>query len=216
MSGIIYCLTNPAMPDYVKIGKTNNLHQRLKDLDNTSIPLPFECVYAIEVDDPDKLERLMHDTFSDKRIRRTREFFEIGIAQVIAAMNLTSGRDVTPSVDTVEDNESQVALDKAREKRESFNFDMVGIPQGTELEYYGDPNIKCTVLNSKQVLFNGLETSLSASATQVAIQKLEDKGEIIPEYLTKRPRGGSGVAGPQYWCFDGETMSQRRNRMQTE
>ena len=42
MSGVIYCLQNPAMPDLVKIGKTSiDIEPRLRSLDNTSIPLPF-------------------------------------------------------------------------------------------------------------------------------------------------------------------------------
>ena len=47
---IIYVLTNSAMEGYVKIGRTTNLDQRLSSLDNTSVPLPFECVFAIEVE----------------------------------------------------------------------------------------------------------------------------------------------------------------------
>lgn len=34
---VIYVLRNPEMPNYVKIGKTQDLQQRMKDLDNTSI-----------------------------------------------------------------------------------------------------------------------------------------------------------------------------------
>lgn len=63
MSGVVYCLTNQAMPGYVKIGKTTNLSTRLRTLDNTSSPLPFDCMYAIEVDDHDGAERLLHETF---------------------------------------------------------------------------------------------------------------------------------------------------------
>ncbi len=37
---IIYVLTNPAFEGYVKIGKTKDLKQRLRSLDNTSMPLP--------------------------------------------------------------------------------------------------------------------------------------------------------------------------------
>jgi hypothetical protein len=41
MTGVVYCLTNPAMRDYVKIGNTSDLEERLKSRDNTSVPLPF-------------------------------------------------------------------------------------------------------------------------------------------------------------------------------
>jgi hypothetical protein len=41
--GIVYVLINEAMPGYVKVGKTDNLDRRLRDLDWTNLPLPFEC-----------------------------------------------------------------------------------------------------------------------------------------------------------------------------
>ncbi len=47
----VYILTNESMPDIIKIGITDNLSRRLRDLDNTSTPLPFECFYALEVED---------------------------------------------------------------------------------------------------------------------------------------------------------------------
>ena len=51
--GIVYVLVNEAFDSYVKIGRTINLEQRLKQLDNTSVPLPFRCVFAVEVPDMD-------------------------------------------------------------------------------------------------------------------------------------------------------------------
>ena len=63
MEGSVYVLTNPAMPGYVKIGKTDNLEERLKSLDRTSTPLPFQCEYAAEVNDADKVEKILHDIF---------------------------------------------------------------------------------------------------------------------------------------------------------
>ena len=50
---IVYILTNESMLDIIKIGITDNLSRRLRELDNTSTPLPFECFYAVEVDDGD-------------------------------------------------------------------------------------------------------------------------------------------------------------------
>ena len=89
--GIVYVLINPAFENYVKVGKTTNLEQRLRSLDNTSVPLPFRCVFAVEVDDENEVERLLHQAFSDNRTRTTRKFFEVDAQRVIAAMKLTRG-----------------------------------------------------------------------------------------------------------------------------
>ena len=46
---IVYILRNEAFPDYIKIGITGNLEERMKSLDCTSTPLPFVCDYAADV-----------------------------------------------------------------------------------------------------------------------------------------------------------------------
>ncbi len=52
MPNIIYILTNEAMHGLVKIGYTQNLEQRMRELSAPSgVPLPFECHYAAEVPD---------------------------------------------------------------------------------------------------------------------------------------------------------------------
>jgi hypothetical protein len=204
MSGIVYCLVNPAMPDVVKIGKTIDIEQRLRSLDNTSVPLPFLCVMAMEVDDADEAERLLHDVFSDHRVRSSREFFEVSPQHVVAAMRLTGGRDVTPGSDVVEDEESRRALETARKRREAFNFDMVGIRTGTELHFKAnadeEPTITAMVHSRNRITFEGEETSLSAAAGMI----LERRGMA------------STVAGPQYWHLDGESLAERRRRMELE
>ena len=44
--GYVYIFTNQSFREgWVKIGKTQNINQRLTQLDNTSCPLPFD-VYA--------------------------------------------------------------------------------------------------------------------------------------------------------------------------
>ena len=57
---VVYVLTNPAFEGYVKVGRTTNLEQRLRSLDNTSVPLPFRCVFAVEVEDDAQVEKLVH------------------------------------------------------------------------------------------------------------------------------------------------------------
>ena len=75
MSKIVYILTNQSMPDTIKIGITDDLESRMKQLDNTSTPLPFECYYAVEVEDARAIEKKIHEGLDDKRIRQNREFF---------------------------------------------------------------------------------------------------------------------------------------------
>jgi len=46
------------MPEYVKIGFTHgDVKERLKQLDRTGVPLPFEVYYAATVEDAEKEER---------------------------------------------------------------------------------------------------------------------------------------------------------------
>ena len=206
MTGIVYCLENTEMPDLVKIGTTQDLEQRLRSLDNTSVPLPFVCVAAMEVDDATETEQLLHDVFSDHRVRSNREFFEVSAERVAAALRLTRGRDVTPTSDVVEDEEARLALNKARKKRERFNFDMVGINPGTELQFHyraisneGEP-ITAAVASRNRITFEGQETSLSAAATAI----LQRHGIQWP------------AQGPLYWYYEGESLDERRRRMEQE
>ena len=205
MTGIVYCLESPAMPGLVKIGTTQDIEQRLRSLDYTSIPLPFVCVMAMEVDDATETEQLLHDVFGDHRVRQSREFFEVDPERVVAALSLTRGRDVTPESDIVEDEEAQVALNKARRRRESFNFEMVDIEPGAELRFrYGDITnngepYSAEVVSRSKIRFDGQETSLSAAATSI---------------MQKHHGITWGVAGPRYWHYEGESLAERRWRME--
>jgi len=78
MSGIVYLLTNPVMPGLTKIGKTNinGLESRLQTLYNTSVPIPFHCFYACEVEDPDLVEKKLHDAFGDHRVNKKGSFLK--------------------------------------------------------------------------------------------------------------------------------------------
>ena len=79
MEGIIYLLSNPAMPGILKIGKTTkeDVKLRMKELYSSGVPLPFECLYAAKVRDIDSVEKALHTAFSPDRVNPKREFFEI-------------------------------------------------------------------------------------------------------------------------------------------
>ena len=195
--GIVYVLINEAMPGYTKIGRTTNLEQRLQALYRTPVPLPFECVYAAEVDNPPFIEQKLHDTFDDHRVSASREFFRISPERVVSALQLAPHKDVTPRRDYVETDEDQRALDEARERRANFNFEMVDIPVGAILNFTRDQSITCIVADRRHVDFEGEATSIS-----VAAQKA----------LGKIGVNWKAVQGPLYWQYKGETLDERRRR----
>lgn len=83
MSGYVYVFTNPAFPNMVKIGRTNNVDKRLKGLSASSgTPLPFECAYSVKVTNPALLEANTHAHFLDFRVNQSREFFKVS-AEVV-------------------------------------------------------------------------------------------------------------------------------------
>lgn len=196
MNEIIYVLINEAMPGYVKIGRTNDLERRIREMDNTSVPLPFECFYACTVKDAQFAERQLHDAFLDHRVRSSREFFEISPERAVSALKLAEIENVTPKKDFVETPEDQQALNQARKKRSIFNFSMVDIPVGAELVFSRDENIKAMVIDNRSIEYNGETTSLSSSAQKI----------LGYNY---------GVAGTDYWMYEGETLDERRRRFES-
>ena len=127
---IVYILTNQSMPDTIKVGITENLDRRIRELDNTSTPLPFECYYAVEVENASVIEKKIHEGLDDKRIRQNREFFNASPEQAKAILEIAEvmgGKNVTPTEDIVETPQDKQALDTARKKRSKFNFGMVNL-----------------------------------------------------------------------------------------
>lgn len=195
--GTVYVLSNPAFDSYVKVGRTIDLEQRLKQLDNTSVPLPFRCVFAIEVDDEVAVERLVHQAFADVRVRTTREFFEIDAQRVISALKLTNGKDVTPKEDIAEDEESIEALERTVAKRKSYSFSDAHVNVGDVLTYSKDDAVTATVVADKKVEFEGEIVSLS----KAALTLLHREG-----YKWKQANGWA------FWMKDGETLGERVER----
>ncbi len=201
MNEIIYILTNEAMPGYVKIGKTNNnLEQRIRELSSsTSIPLPFTVFYACTVKDAHFAEHQLHDAFDDNRVNPKREFFSVAPERVVAALRLAEIENITPQKDIVESREDQDALNDARKIRSRFNFEMVKIPIGAELYFSRDENVKAKVIDThgvNSIEVDGKKTSLSQSAQKILGYKY-------------------GVAGTDYWMYDGETLDERRRRFES-
>lgn len=193
--GIIYILTNAAMPGYIKIGMTTkSLKERMSSLDSTSTPLPFECFYAMKVDNVESVEKNLHGAFGDHRVRKNREFFKVNPERVRYALALANGEEITFNAEPDEET--------IKFRRPAFNFKMVDISPGTTLTFTRDENITCEVADNKYVMVDNEKMSLTA-AVSIAFQKMG--------------RNSSGpFAGPDYWIYEDETLSERRIRMETD
>ena len=195
---IIYILTNQSMPDTIKIGITDNLERRIKELDNTSLPLPFECYYAVEVEDASKIEKKIHEGLDDARIRDNREFFNTTPEQaksILEIAEIMGGKDVTPKGDIVETVQDKQGLEKSRKIRKRFNFDMINIQPGTILNFVKDTTITCEVHDDRKVKFRDKITSLS------------DAADIV---LREMGYDWSAAQGPIWWSYQGKSLSELR------
>lgn len=192
----VYILTNQAMPGLVKIGRTEaTVEDRMKQLDQTGVPLPFECFSAHRVADPNAVESAFHIAFGDHRVRDKREFFRVSPDKPNALLKLMSLANVTPGQDVIEDEDDARALQESRQRRSRFRFSLVGIVPGTELVSVFDEAERCVVHDDKKVLFRGEIDSLSNSALTIA----HETGRDWPS-----------VAGPTYWKYDDKTLAEWR------
>ena len=77
----IYCLSNPAMPELLKIGAVHMNDKTVKDradeLFTTGVPAEFRVELFTEVEDSRGVERKIHAILDSYRVNSSREFFRI-------------------------------------------------------------------------------------------------------------------------------------------
>lgn len=194
--GYVYILSNAAMPDYVKIGMTqqDDVALRIKQLDNTSVPVPFELVFAAKVPDCRKLERTLHFVFGEKRSRRNREFFTIqpDLARAIIELVAIDEIELSDAEQSI-DRQERAEISELKRRREVRTFDSLRIPIGSTLTFLKDESITCKVAGPRKVDFRGELMSPSASALKV----VQEMG-----YNWK------AVSGMDYWQFNGTRLCE--------
>jgi hypothetical protein len=200
MTEIVYVLTNEAMPGLTKIGcTTDDLASRIRNLYGTGVPLPFELFYACEVRDCRFVERQLHDAFGDDRISKNREFFRIAPERVKAALLIAAMREIKIGDEIFETPEVKAEVESAK-RRAKFQFSMIGIKSGTELQLEKDRTIICKTVDEKnQVEFRGDITSLS----DAAVQALKSLGYTWDQ-----------ASGPWEWTYQGKRLDEIRREIE--
>ncbi len=178
----------------------------MKDLSNTSVPFPFELLYGFLVNDAYKVERVIKKSFKGHLAAEKREFYEKSALEgIIYPILELAGVEF----DVNEINNRMLGLDtekqlleegkKASEKRMRFNFQMVGIDSGAELILRKDSTITCKVISKFDVEYKGQKMSLSAAA----LEALKECGY-----------NWTSARGSDQWIYDGETLTERRHRIE--
>lgn len=194
--GIVYLLTNPAMPGLVKIGMTTreDLDARMKELYSTGVPVPFECQFACRVKKTDcaKIEKALHTAFAPDRVNANREFFKIQVGQAKAILELFHHEDVTNEVTVEIENDltpdDKAASTKVKNRRPPLNFFEMGMQKGDILVWKDDPTVTVVIDSERKVIYQGEVVSISALSAKL-------KG-----YNTKH------IAPGKYWIYKERVM----------
>lgn len=212
--GVIYILTNPSFPEYVKIGYADDLKQRLSQLNRSEcIPFAFRVYATYEVDSrlSDKkihsiIDRINPelraiDNFNGQK--RVREFYAMtpedayGILEAIAEIHGYGKRLKKYEMTESEAQDERLAQEFESENTErasNFSFSACHISVGEQIEYYENPYIKATVVDDRNVEFEGEKYSLTALAKKLSGKKY-------------------AVSGPRFFKYRGEWLNEIRHRL---
>jgi len=216
-AGVIYILTNPSFPEYVKLGYASDIEKRLTQLNRSEcIPFAFRVYATYEVSAPlqdkelhgliDRLNPELRaiDTFDGKT--RTKEFYAMSAEDAYALLEsiakLSGTMDklqrLTPEGHEVLDEEVAAEIQaEAKERKSPFSFFKCGISVGEEISLAGRPEIVAVVKDDRQIEYNGENWSLSALAQRIL--------------QTPYP-----LQGPVHWVYQGKKLRDIREERESQ
>ncbi len=177
------------VPGLVKIGKTgsDNFEQRMYNLERNGYVnvVGLKRRFAIEVEDYDEKEVLIHELFCKSNVQNT-ELFAIDVKLVVQLLSSLEGKQIFPKTITKEEV-FDIAIDE-RQKDFNKNNRML-IPDGNY--YISEKNIKATmkVENGKFIVLKGstcLECNKDWIPEARRIAKIEN-GILIEDIECKSP-----------------------------
>lgn len=212
--GVIYILTNPSFPDYVKIGYADDIEKRLKQLNRSEcVPFAFRVYATYEVNSRlsdlkihsiiDKLNPDLRSIDEFNGQKRVREFYAMRPEEAFAILEaMAEIHDCKDNLTLIKPNAAEAEEEKLaqeidtenHEKAENFSFLKCQIPVGAEIEYYDNPDIKCKVVSDRKVEYQGKEMSLTAAAKIISGKKYS-------------------IAGPKFFKYKGEWLNDIRQRI---
>jgi hypothetical protein len=201
MHGYIYILTNPSFED-IKIGKTSRpVEERVKELDSTNMPTPFEIYGYAYTYKFNELEKAMHKILTKltkTRTRNNREFFKYPASDAFELLKelvvLTADGYVVKCNNQVDDSvNKQETLKKTI--KPNFKFSMVGIKPKEKLKFiYNDLEVE--VFDDSRIIYKGEIYSMSG---------------FTKEFIPKNIANTSGAyQGAKYFTYNDQILTDMR------
>lgn len=217
--GVIYILTNPAFPEYVKIGYADDLEKRLKGLNNSSVPMHFRVYAVYEVTErltDTKVHMIIDSLNPDLRVidkfdgkESKREFYVMSaedaymLFDCIAKISGTSNRlkRMKPNGREILEEEEARAIDENAHRGPLKLIEDCKIPKGDYVEFIQNPDIKAKVKDDRTLEYDGMAMSITALADKI----YADKGEVRPN-----------SAATTMFSYNGERLTDLRIRMENK
>ena len=206
-AGVIYILVNPAFPNLVKIGYSDEVKNRLKSLNsNSGLPDPYHvyATYKVKKRLKDlKLHDLIDSLDSDLKHVNNREFYEMspekayGILSAIAEIN---GDEDLLVLNPLNDDffktiDGKTTSSVSVEKKDPLTFALLNIPIGAELVYKDDVSVVVRTVNDKSsVEYHGNVYSMSG--------------------LVKHLKNGGSWQGGEYFMYEGKKLTDMRKELE--
>ncbi len=169
--GIIYVMTT-AVSGLVKIGKTGTAQyqERMRNLEANGYynVAGFKRFFAIELQDYDEKERLLHEVFSKHQVGNS-ELFALDYDLLRQLLLSFEGNIIYP-----ENNDKEKEFDEITEIRkqgEKFSFYKKGLKDGDEITFVSDENVVAKVVGEREVEYAGQIWKLSPLAYRIFEQK---------------------------------------------
>ncbi len=196
--GIIFILTNDAMPGFARVESTtkNDVPAKVRKINKSALPVPFRLYFAARVGDIALVDRNLHFLFADHCESRDSQFFKINPDLLRAAIELAANTIVE-----IEDKELGISpkarsqMQHIRASHAALRFEALNAEPGSSLSFVKDRTISCTALGNGLVEFEG-EALPPAQASLKAMHKIGfDWGEVSPTAYWTPTSGVSAKGG---------------------
>lgn len=172
--GIVYIMTT-AVSGLIKVGKTrtNNFQERMRFLESNGYynVVGLKRFFAIELNDYDDKETLLHEIFDKHRVGES-ELFALDQELVRQLLLSFEGKVIYPENINQEKEFDEVS--KIRKQGKLFSFYERGLKNGDQLVFVKDRNIVVKICGEREVEYQGQVWKLSPLVYKI----FEQRGEL--------------------------------------